>query len=585
MASCKTAQWTADAPYVKLTVIKKALTASKVTLAYRLEYISTTPIAATGLRNYSISMANTVVANGTFDLYNKTGVNFAAGGTITLPITTATESISFKVAFAFKLQQPDGSIVDTLEATGSIPVSLNTTYTTCGAPSIVNAVDTNNNIIDVSCLVGTNGTNNTAEGIELFVTCDGTTPSVTNYKYKYTLWGKAGERVSTSISFADLPYQTTAAIFGSTHANAVKLAARTFGDAENTYYSGVTNKDLSFTWHGKPSAPKVTTPDLLGAMIGPHVSYRVNWESGTNGINNTIAKYTVLVYNLTTNRKVATYSTTNLYYDIPSSAFVANNVYRFDVSSVGVYSSFNSVAAASGTLAVKAVNKFPAPVLNIIDGTTVPSLALYGDRTYVDIGSGEVLKLLWDTPVATNNIVDSYTLNLSKYNPETGTFITLYEHNIGDVNSFSINTDHLSSAELAQYTLQISIIAHSKYGVAYDSPVKTVSAQISKGSGTYLKVNHGYPQPIMKRSLAFVKLDYKPITDTSGKELRDANDKALYAKTARTQAVDTGWTLMQETHAKDSDRVWHESDMQYEVLMDVNGEKITDLNNSTVYTL
>jgi hypothetical protein len=585
MASCKTVQWAADAPYVKLTVTKKALTTSEVTLAYRLEYISTTPIAVKGLRNYTISMANTVVANGTFDLYNKTGVNFAGGNTVTLPITTATKSISFKVAFAFELQQPDGSIVDTLEATGSIPVSLSNTYTTCGIPSIVNVTDNNNNVINISCLVGANGLNNSAEGIELFVTCDGSEPSITNYKYRYTLWGNAGERISTAISFADLPESTVARIFGSTCTNPVKIAVRTFGDAESVYNSAIVTSSTPFVWHGQPTPPKVTLPALLGDMIGPYTSYKVTWEPGIDGKNNIITKYALSVYNLTTKRKVATYSTTNLYYDVPSSAFIANNIYRFDVSSVGAYTGFNSIVASSGPLTIKAVAKLPYPDFNITDGTTVPSIELYNERTYVDIDSGNVLNVAWDTPTAANNIVDSYTISLSKYNPDTGAYVLLYKNNIGNVNSFSVNANHLAAAELAQYTLQISLVAHSKYGQVYDSAAGTVNVQICKGSGTYLKVEHGYPQPIMKRALAFAKLEYLPLKDASGKALTDATGKILYAKTARTQATTAGWTLVQEAFAKDSDQMWHDSDVQYEVLVDADGEIISDLYNNDIYTL
>lgn len=585
MASCKTVQWSADAPYVKLTIIKKALTVSNITLAYRLEYISEKAIASEGLKTFTISMADTVIAAGTFDLNNKTGINFAGGGEKTIPITKDTKNISFKVSFAFNLPQPDGSIVDTLEASGSIPVSVNAGQAICGTPSIISAFDSNDNIVNISCLVGANGSDNTAEGVELFITCDGNEPDETNYKYKYTLWGNAGEVVSAAISFAGLPKETIARIFGNVYANTVKIAARTFGDAENVYNSAIVNKDVAFVWHGRTGAPKVTAPTLVGDMIGPYVGYKVTWEPGINGINNAVTKYSISVYNLTTNRRTATYTTTGLSYTIPSSAFAADNTYRFDISSVGGYSGFNSSVASSGPLTIKSVNKFPAPALSIADGSTVPSLELYGDKTYIDIGSGEVLKLLWNTPVATNNIIDSYTLNLSKYNPETSTFITLFESNIGDVNSFSVNTEHLLGAELAQYTLQISLVAHSKYGTAYDSPIKMISTQISKGSGTYLRVEQGYPQPIMKRSLAFVQLGYKPLTDASGKLLRDASGKDLYSKATRTQAVNTGWTLLQEAHVKDSDNIWHESNMQYEVFMDVNGELITDLSNSTVYTL
>jgi hypothetical protein len=40
---------------------------------------------------------------------------------------------------------------------------------------------------------------------------------------------------------------------------------------------------------------------------------------------------------------------------------------------------------------------------------------------------------------------------------------------------------------------------------------------------------------------------------------------------------------MQEFYTKDSNNTWQPSDIKYEVLVDANGELITDPNNENIY--
>jgi hypothetical protein len=614
MASCRTAQWAADAPYVKLTIIRKALTTSNVTFDYRLEYISEKAITSEGLKNFTIFMAGTAVASGTFDLNNKTGTNFVGSNTVVLPITSAQKSVSFKVAFTFGLLQPDGSIIDVLEASGSIPVSTSVDATPCGIPSIVRAVDSKNNIIDVSCLVGANGTSSTAEGVELFITCDGSEPSLTNYKYKYVLWGNAGNKVSTSISFADLPEASAVKIFGNTYANTVKISARTFGDVESTYNSAMVYQTVPFTWHGRCSAPTITVPERNGRLIGPNADYRVVWEPGGNGINNSVAKYSVAVNNLTTGRIVATYSTVNLYCDIPSNIFTANSIYRFDVSAIGTYGTLGSVAASSGPLTIKTVTKLSAPVLCLNDSTTIPSIEHSEDKIYVDIGSGNVLKISWDTPATAGNIVDSYKLYILYYDCVSASYKLLYSENVGNVNEFYVKSSIFSSVSQAFLKIQVYIEALSKYGTAYSSVSNMVFASVSKGSGIYVKVSDGYSQPIMKRALAFTQLPCNPVLVDGGTALTDDYGEVIYTKTSSVQDEGSGWALMQEFYvalskgAPDTPKAFLDangaeftdaagrtlavgansfvrSDIMFEILMDENGEPVLDNNDEYIYVL
>jgi hypothetical protein len=115
-------------------------------------------------------------------------------------------------------------------------------------------------------------------------------------------------------------------------------------------------------------------------------------------------------------------------------------------------------------------------------------------------------------------------------------------------------------------------------------------------------------QPIMKRSLAFAKLPYLSLLDETGNVITDATGNALFCKVSSVQDDTSGWTLMQEFYAKSAKKVtlldltgktlmdsnekalyalaqWQQSDIRYEVLLDINGEIITDLNNDHVYIL
>ena len=230
------------------------------------------------------------------------------------------------------------------------------------------------------------------------------------------------------------------------------------------------------------------------------------------------------------------------------------------------------------------IEAFSNLAVSIADGNTVPSVDI-GNRFYVDIGSGTILKVFWDTPIATGNHVDYYTITLVTYDRATNSYKTLLNTPIGKVNEFYVTSDMLVNVTMDQYQLDIYLTANSRYGPDYDFTANVVSACISKGCGTYLKVTEGYQQPVMKRSLAMAKLPYVLLLDVEGKVLKDSDGKVLYAKSARVQDATIGWALMQEFSAKDTYSTWRYSDIQYEVITDVNGEIITDMNNEPIYVL
>ena len=159
-----------------------------------------------------------------------------------------------------------------------------------------------------------------------------------------------------------------------------------------------------------------------------------------------------------------------------------------------------------------------------------------------------------------------------------------------------------------QYMLSIYLVAYGKQGSVATSNV--VNPYISKGSGTYVKVEAGY----MKRALAFIKkrealaaLGDEILTDIDGKSLFvpeastlrtefsladrngmpliDNNEKSLIVDATRVLENTSGWVVIQEGYTKDANGTWRTNDIEYEVLVDSTGEIIVDENNEPIYVL
>lgn len=592
MASCKTTQWAEYAPYVKLTVTESDSTTTTATLSWRLEYIASSPAETSQEKDYTVSIAGTKVKSGTYDIDGKTGTHTIASGTKVITKGSAAKTISFEVSFAFKLTW-SGSYKGSLTASGSISVAASSstapTYTACGAPSSLSIINNGNNTATISCKIGSNGTNNDAEGVDLFVTCDGTTPSTSNYNYKYSISGAASATVSKTISFTELSSQTMSEFLGTDYVGTLKFTARTVGEAATKYYSSTaTEKSTTFTWYSTTKAPEILTPIKQGESTGLLSAYKVSWSAGAAGINNAISKYTLRVYNVTTAKTVATYSTTNTYYNVAASVFAAGNTYRFYLTTVGKVSGFDGPESQSGLLTVKTINKFTNLTLTASDGNTICSTDVLGYKTYIDIGSGTVLKLSWNTPTATGNNISSYDLNISRYDPVNSAFTTIYSSNIGKVNEFYINSALLTAVPQTQYQLSIYVTARSSFGTAYDGTSNIITLYVNEGCGTYIKATESYKQPIMKRAVAFAQIPVDTskavLTGRAGSILVDANNKPLLTVTKSTIGSDD-WNIMQKFYSKDTSGAWKTSDIRYEVLVDENGEIITDINNEPIYTL
>ena len=85
-------------------------------------------------------------------------------------------------------------------------------------------------------------------------------------------------------------------------------------------------------------------------------------------------------------------------------------------------------------------------------------------------------------------------------------------------------------------------------------------------------------------AIAFTKLGYIQLFDNQGNALLDFEGKELYAQASAIQNANS-WALMQEFYSKTPDGTWSISDIEYEALVDANGELITDSNNETIFVL
>lgn len=257
--------------------------------------------------------------------------------------------------------------------------------------------------------------------------------------------------------------------------------------------------------------------------------------------------------------------------------------------------------------------------LNIKDGSTIASTNIYGadKKTYINIGSGNVFKLDWETPVLTDgDNIDRYSLVIKRYDPTLNVYYNIFDKNIGLVNEFFVDSPMLPIAP-AQYLLSIYLVAYSKLGSVITSNIQ--NPYVSHGGGTYVKVegdgNITYKQPIMKRALGFVKntqamsatsavslvltdSEGYVLTDSDGKILSpkaaakllnrfeeqfvDANGRALFAPATKLLESTNGWAVVQKGYTKVDD-TWRTNDIKYEVLVDKNGEIIKQLNADGTY--
>ena len=213
-------------------------------------------------------------------------------------------------------------------------------------------------------------------------------------------------------------------------------------------------------------------------------------------------------------------------------------------------------------------------ILNIEDGSTIASTNIYGEKVYINIGSGNVFKLKWG-PL--NDTVDHYTLILKRYDPTLNVYYDILNKNIGLVNEFYVDSPLLPALP-EQYMLSIYLVAYGKQGSVITSNV--ITPYVCKGSGTYVKAQPtSYAQPIMKRAAAFAKATLPEkttarIVDTDGNEvfILYGEENPVPVEATRLLTSNTGWQLVSESYVKAPDGAWHAADINYEVLVVQNKE-------------
>lgn len=428
------------------------------------------------------------------------------------------------------------------------PPPVTVTYTDCGAPTGLSITANSNNTVNISARIGSNGTNNTAQSLDFYVTYNGATPNTGTYQYTTNISGSAGTTVSTTINFNNWSQAGVRDNLGSDYVGPIYVTARTRGSAGASYYSdccGVAG--ATFYWRGNCVTPQITRPSKSGKTC--YGNFRVVWQNGSGGINNSLNYYSLRVYDNTLGSNVATYSTTNQYYICSSSIFTVGHTYTFYVKTVGSVSGYDSVEGSSGVLTYKTISNFGTVTVTVEDGA-----APKWGNNIMHIGTGTVATLSWPTPVATGNEVSSYYLDVYDANE-----LNVISKNIGLVNKYHIDATDLPRPS-TKGTMYFSLKAISKYTDSYnnfDGNISSRTLNMYPAGGMYWKIKNGesgYQQDVMKRAIAFIKKDgeWKPVSDM---------------------------------YKKDVNGNWVESDIKYEILTDINGEVITDVNGEPIYTL
>lgn len=515
------------------------------TVSYNANGGSGAPGAQTKIYGTNLTLSSTVP---TRSGYSFAGWNTNSSGTGTNYAAGATYSSESDVTLYAKWSQSTSS---------------------CGTPTSISVSQSSTNTVKCSCAVGSDGTGNSSTGVDFYVTFDGSTPTTTHYHYTTYVTGTASTTVNSYIYLTDYSQAAWEGYFGTDCIGTVKAIARTRGAAGSSYYSRTTSvaSNTSITYKGAPKAPAVITSPKGKVIKGKHSSDScyVGWSAATAGVNDTIGSYTVYVYNASTDALVTSYSTgTSRYKDVPNSVFTAGNTYYFKVRATSAASGLYVDSLASGLAEFKNITSFSLPPITVTNAGTVPTTNINGEETFLNIGTGDVLKISWPTPTASNNEISYYCVEISPSENDSyhtdGTDGYFYYWYNGNANELYIPAANLNSGGPGIHKLDLYFEVRSKFGLYYGAYEDDFAEYtfVNDCHGAYIKLDreHGYPQPVMKRAVAFVK------DQASGE-----------------------WKLCQGAFHEDPTGEWKTGDISYEVLMDQNGEIITDSTNKPIYTL
>lgn len=190
------------------------------------------------------------------------------------------------------------------------------------------------------------------------------------------------------------------------------------------------------------------------------------------------------------------------------------------------------------------------------DMAAVPATSIIsetGDSVFIDIGSGNIAKLAWNTLNILEDSISYYTLSIDLLDKTTNESIQqIFSAEIGKVNEFYITSDMLSSIETTSCKVAIQLEANSDM----EEVLATISAtiQINKAAASYIKVNTNSDTQVYKRALTFIKVSNK-------------------------------WRLPQKIFVKNNKGTWVDNDTQYEILLDCDGNILYDQNYDQIFVL
>lgn len=429
----------------------------------------------------------------------------------------------------------------------------------CGAPSSLSVTDNGNNTIKFSCKVGDNGTSNTANGVQLFATFDGSTPNFSAYEAYQSvihLVGSAGTTVSGNLDLNAWSEGAVSKYFGTDFVGPVKFIARTVGSAGGLYYSDCTTTVGSgnVTWHLPPNPVTMwRQPSTFEAypVIGQGSSYTLIWDAPDARSNNAVGSYEIKVIDLMNDEIVHTATSSTVSYTIPSTVFEANHEYVADVYHLGA-SCGKSKASRSRKIVVQSINQFDSFDLDITNAGTIPafSSASVDQPTFLNCGAGDICKISWSPAVAEGNKLDSYSLVICDSN--SGETLVV---NTGATEYCLTAETLLKHFEVEEGLFECDVSACSAYGYNYSASSNPLTFKIIKSAALYTTVTDQFANPVVKRAIPYVK-DVK-----SGE-----------------------WKLVVNAFAKNDAGNWDTNDAQYEALFTDTGETVIDATNDTVYT-
>lgn len=464
------------------------------------------------------------------------------------------------------------------KSTGSISIPKAVDYTACGVPTNLSVTDNGNSTVTLSVKSGTSGTSNAVSSIDLFITTNGSTPSTSNYNQMLNIAASASTTYTHTLDFREL--YDTRLHYAPQNPLPVKFTARTCGAAGGSYYSAlatVVSSNVECVY--KPDAPHITKPGPFGDTIGLQ-NYIIKWTQPNPLTYTSYSYYSLELFDITEGG-VTYYEQLDArddYWHIPADAFTIGHDYKVIIYFVHYPTNTSNTfikgwTAESSVIRVRDIQYLDDLDLTIDDlncavsSTNILPYRQGRETIYLDIGSGNVCHLSWNSPFQIGDL-SHYSIRIYACDCDSETYY-LPEYRTNN-NEFYITSEHL---DLLRETLNqagghtdlmlcyVGITAHSKYGELYNSASEDKPMAVYKASGicyvdkaitTVDENGTELEVPVIKRAIAFAK-DADRWIPVAG----------LYNK------------------QKDSGN-WLSSGIEYETLVADDGEVVVDVNNEPI---